>query len=181
MDRQRHQFQAALVRPADPGDEPGWAFAVLPKEVSAALPRRGRTSVECTLQGQAFEVTLEPDGRLSHWLRVPAEVLQRTGAEPGTTQSFEICPLADEPEPRLPADLDTALKAAPDALDGWTATTTIARVDWVHWVESAKQAKTRAKRIRDACDQLAAGKRRVCCFDSSGFYSKALSAPAEAE
>jgi hypothetical protein len=28
---------------------------------------------------------------------------------------------------------------------------------------------------------LAGGKRRVCCFDRSGIYSKALGAPAEAE
>jgi hypothetical protein len=28
---------------------------------------------------------------------------------------------------------------------------------------------------------LAAGKRRVCCFDRSGFYSKGFSAPAAAD
>ena len=42
---------------------------------------------------------------------------------------------------------------------------------------TAKQAETRAKRIRGACDMLAKGKRRVCCFDRSGFYSKQFSAP----
>ncbi len=64
----------------------------------------------------------------------------------------------------------------------WTAPSTanLARVDWVHWVVTAKQAKTRAKRINDALDKLASGEKRVCCFDPSGFYSKALKAP-EAE
>jgi hypothetical protein len=47
----------------------------------------------------------------------------------------------------------------------------------VHWIESAKQAKTRAKRVEGACDMLAKGKRRVCCFDPSGYYSKAFAAP----
>ena len=41
----------------------------------------------------------------------------------------------------------------------------------------AKLAQTRARRIKNACSMLAAGKRRVCCFDRSGFYSKSLSAP----
>jgi hypothetical protein len=50
-------------------------------------------------------------------------------------------------------------------------------VDWIHWIESAKQAKTRAKRVRTACEMLAAGKKRVCCFDPSGYYSKAFRAP----
>lgn len=57
----------------------------------------------------------------------------------------------------------------------------LARVDWIHWIVSAKQAKTRAKRISDACSKLAAGERRVCCFDVSGFYSKALKAPMAAD
>lgn len=59
----------------------------------------------------------------------------------------------------------------------WNDTTTLARVDWVHWIVSAKQAKTRAQRIESACEMLASGKKRVCCFDPSGYYSKALSAP----
>ena len=63
----------------------------------------------------------------------------------------------------------------------WRATTTLSRVDWIHWIESAKQARTRPKRISDACDQLAAGKRRMCCFDPSGFYSKALTSPEAAD
>ncbi|PYK22815.1 MAG: hypothetical protein DME59_18975 [Verrucomicrobia bacterium] len=39
------------------------------------------------------------------------------------------------------------------------------------------QPETRARRIKNACSMLAAGKRRVCSFDRSGFYSKSLSAP----
>jgi hypothetical protein len=37
-----------------------------------------------------------------------------------------------------------------------------------------------ARRIKNACSMLAAGKRRVCCFDRSGFYSKSMSAPKSA-
>ena len=31
-----------------------------------------------------------------------------------------------------------------------------ARRDWIHWVTSAKQAETRARRIKNACSMLAA-------------------------
>ena len=85
--------------------------------------------------------------------------------------------MAREPEPEVPEDLREALQAAPEARAVWEATTTLARVDWIHWITTAKQAKTRAKRIDDACDMLASGKKRVCCFDPSGFYSKAIRAP----
>jgi uncharacterized protein YdeI (YjbR/CyaY-like superfamily) len=98
----------------------------------------------------------------------------------GDIVSVAITPLDQEPEPEVPADFTLALGKAQDAGVVWAQTTVIARLDWIHWIESAKQSKTRAKRIADACDMLSSGKRRVCCFDQSGFYSKALRAPKEA-
>ena len=174
------RFEARLLRPAEPADA-SWAFVVLPAEASAALPRRGRTSVEGTLNGQAFRATLEPDGRLSHWLKVSEELREAAGARTGDTVMLEITPVAKEPEPELPPDLRQALEDAPEALPAWEGTTTLARVDWIHWITSARQSATRAKRIADACDMLASGKRRVCCFDPSGHYSKAFGAPEAAD
>ena len=175
------RFKARLLRPAKMESDTAWAFVVLPKSVSETLPRRGRTSVEGTINDHKFLVTLEPDGQLSHWLRVDQELLETAGAQLGDMATFELTPVAQEPEPEIPADLQEALAAAPEAQTVWDDTTTIARLDWIHWITSAKQSKTRAKRIHDACDMLASGKRRVCCFDPSGYYSKALRAPQVAD
>lgn len=174
------RFEAKLLRPAQPRNA-SWAFVVLPAEVSARLPRRGRTTVAGTLDGQAFRATLEPDGRLSHWLRVDKALREAAGAAVGDRVALELAPMAREPEPELPPDLRRALDGAPKARAAWESTTTLARVDWIHWITSAKQSATRAKRIADACDMLASGKRRVCCFDPSGYYSKAFAAPVAAE
>jgi hypothetical protein len=173
----KSRFDAKLLRPAKPGDEGAWAFVVLPREASEQLPRRGRTTVEGTLNGQPFQATLEPDGQLSHWLQVDEVLLEAAGAAVGDIVSLELAPVKKEPEPDIPADLQEALAAAPEAREVWNDTTTLARVDWIHWITSAKQLKTRAKRIGDACDMLASGKKRVCCFDESGYYSKAFCAP----
>ncbi len=173
-------FKAKLLRPAKLAEEDSWAFLVLPKAVSETLPRRGRTSVEGTLNGHHFQATLEPDGQLSHWLKVPKELREAGAVEVGDTVEVEVAPVEREPEPKLPEDFQAALAASPAAKAVWDKTTTIARVDWIHWIESAKQAKTRASRVENACDMLTSGKKRVCCFDQSGFYSKSLSAP-EAE
>lgn len=174
-------FRTQLLRPANPSDRACWAFVVLPKDVSTTLPRRGRTTVEISLNGQPLQATLEPDGQLSHWLALSEDFCAKAAVQPDDEVVLTIAPVAAEPEPKVPGDLQQALNAAPEALCVWQATTTIARLDWIHWIESAKQAKTRAKRIADACDMLAAGKKRVCCFDPSGYYSKALSAPAAAD
>ena len=58
--------------------------------------------------------------------------------------------------------------------------TPVARRDWIQWIVSAKRPETRARRIHNACGMLAAGKRRPCCFDGSGLFSKSLSAPTPA-
>jgi uncharacterized protein YdeI (YjbR/CyaY-like superfamily) len=102
---------------------------------------------------------------------------EAAGADAGDVVTLEIAPAADEPEPTVPADLRKALAAAPKARALWSDITPIARRDWILWITSAKQADTRERRIKNACSMLAAGKRRVCCFDRSGFYSKSLSAP----
>jgi hypothetical protein len=173
----RSRFKAKLLRPADAESGASWAFIVLPKAVSDTLPRRGRTSVEGAINGHPFQAMLEPDGQLSHWLKVDQVLCQAAGVAIGDVVEVEVAPMTKEQEPNVPADFKMALAAAPEAKQVWDATTTVARIDWIHWIESAQQAKTREKRIKDACEMLAAGKKRVCCFDPSGFYSKSLSAP----
>ena len=173
----KSEFNAKILRPKEPGRDETWAFVVLPPEASAKLPRRGRITVSVTMNGHRFEALLEPDGQKSHWLRIDERQLGSVEATIGQEALFEITAMEHEPEPIVPGDLVSALEAAPDSRATWDATTTIARVDWIHWVSSAKQAKTRTKRIKDACEMLASGKKRVCCFDPSGFYSKAFSSP----
>lgn len=185
-DEDRSRFRAKLLRPAIAhpdrgGNEVGWAFVVLPKTVSDSLPRRGRTTVVGRINGVHFQAMLEPDGQLSHWLQVDAALLKHAGVGIGDIATFEVRPVEQEPEPTVPHDLKEALSTSPMGRENWDATTTIARVDWIHWITSAKQSATRAKRIRDACEMLADGKKRVCCFDPSGFYSKAFGAPKSAK
>jgi hypothetical protein len=171
------QFEAKLLRPAKPVDNTLWAFVILPKEISAKLRRRGRVTVNVFINGHNFQTTLEPDGQLSHWLKVTNVQLKAAKTDTGEIVTIDIIPLQQEPEPEVPMALQDALKANPKALLIWNETTSIARLDWIHWITSAKQTKTREKRINNACDMLSSGKKRVCCFDQSGFYSKAFSAP----
>lgn len=177
----RSRFEARLFRPAKPDGDAPWAFVVLPGDVSETLPRRGRTSIDGTLNGTRFRATLEPDGNLSHWLRIDAALMAAAGVGFGDVAAFEVGPVDEEPEPEVPDDLRRALDASPEARAVWEDTTTLARVDWIHWVVSAKQVATRAKRVDEACDKLRSGQRRVCCFDPSGHYSKAFKPPRAAD
>jgi hypothetical protein len=172
------RFKAKLLRPAQSEKAGSWAFLLLPKKASAKLPSRGMTAIEGTINGVPFQAVLEPDGQKSHWLKVERKLSEAAGAEAGEVVTLEVAPATEEPEPTVPADLRNALAAAaPKARNLWSDIKPNARRDWIHWITSAKQPETRARRIKNACSMLAAGKRRVCCFDRSGFYSKNMSAP----
>ncbi|MGI8436752.1 MAG: DUF1905 domain-containing protein [Chthoniobacterales bacterium] len=172
------RFKAKLLQPAEVGNDDSWTFLILPSAASAKLPSRSMTSVEGTLNGAPFQATLEPDGQKSHWLKVDRTLREAAGAEAGDIVTLEIAPMAEEPEPTVPPDLRKALAtAAPRVRAVWEDITPIARRDWIHWITSGKQTETRTRRVKTACSMLADGKRRACCFDRSGFYSKGLSAP----
>jgi hypothetical protein len=171
------RFKAKLFRPAESEKAGAWTFLTLPKNASAKLPSRGMTAIEGTINGFPFQATLQPDGQKSHWLKVNRKLCEAAGADADDVVTLEIAPAAEESEPTVPADVRRALAATPKARALWSDITPIARRDWIHWITSAKPAETRARRIKNACSMLAGGKRRVCCFDRSGFYSKSLSAP----
>ncbi len=175
------RFKAKLLRPAETPKQGSWTFLILPKDASAKLPTRGLTAVAGIINGHPFRATLEPDGQKSHWLKVNRKMREAAGAEVGDVVPLEILSVGLEPEPRVPADLRKALAAAPEARAMWSDLTPNARRDWIHWITSAKRSETHARRIRNACEMLAAGKRRVCCFDRSGFYGKNLGAPKAAD
>lgn len=118
--------------------------------------------------GRSFQAVLEPEGQFSHWFKVPAQLMKDTGVTIGEAVRLEVSPSPSEAEPGVPTELGQVLDASPAARANWEAATTIASIDWIHWIESAKQAKTRASRIADAADMLASGKKRVCCCDPSG-------------
>jgi hypothetical protein len=136
------RFSATLFRPAATARAVSWTFLTLPREASAKLPSRGQTTVEGVLNGLAFRATLEPDGQPltrdgpcasscdvvasrvkgqgGHWLKVDRKMREAArragrGAEfpgAGDVVTLQIAPVAEEPEPRVPADLRKARAAA---------------------------------------------------------------------
>ena len=144
----------------------------LPKNVSAKLPSRGMTMVEGTINSFPFRSALEPNGKGSHCLRVNKAMRDAAGADAGDTVTVEITRAGEEPEIRVPVDLRKALAASPQARALWAEITPMARRDWILWISSARQPETRSRRIEKACNMLASGKRRVCCFGGLNWLRK---------
>jgi hypothetical protein len=157
-------FSAKLIRPETTEKTGSWALLTLPRSASAKLPSRGMTMVEGTINAFPFRSALEPKGKGTHTLKVNKTMCDAAGADVGNTVTVEIVRAGEEPEIRVPLDLRKALATAPLAQAGWEDITPMARRDWIFSISSAKQAETRRRRIEKACDMLASGKRRLCCF-----------------
>ena len=65
---------------------------------------------------------------------------------------------------RAADDLKTAIRADADVLALWQGLTPLGRNEFICWVEDAKQAKTRERRIRRTIEEMQEGKRRPCCW-----------------
>jgi hypothetical protein len=144
-----------------------------------ASPNNERSPV--VWSANRLSATLAPDGKRSHWLKVDKKLREGARAAVGDVVTLQIAPAARQPEPSVPADLRRAFADSPAARAVFKDITPIARRDWIQWITSAKKAETRERRIESACDMLASGKRRVCCFDRSGIYSQGFAAPEAAD
>ncbi|BBB09096.1 YdeI/OmpD-associated family protein [Sphingopyxis sp. EG6] len=61
-------------------------------------------------------------------------------------------------------DMQAALTSDAAALALWQSLTPLGRNEFICWVDDAKQAKTRARRIQRTIEELHEGKKRPCCW-----------------
>ncbi len=144
-----------------------WTILHLPKSASAKLPSRGMVMVEGTLNDAEFRSVLEPDGKGSHWFKVTKPLYKAIKANAGDTVELVMEPTKEWPEPSVPADIQKALAATPQAQKVWKDITPMAHWDWMRWIGSTANPETRKKRIAVACSKLTSGMRRPCCFNRS--------------
>ena len=160
---------AAKLTATKSANENAWSVLTLPKNASAEL--RGVTRVEGIINGYPFGMALESDGN-GNWLKVSEALREAAGAEDGEMVTVEITRADEEPETRVPKELSKALATVPRAKALWAEITPMARRDWILWIITGKQLETRQIRIEKACDMLASGKRRVCCFGGLNWLMK---------
>lgn len=65
---------------------------------------------------------------------------------------------------RASEDLQSAIRSDPAILALWEGLTPLGRNEFICWVDDAKQAATRERRIGRTIEELAEGKKRPCCW-----------------
>lgn len=152
-----------------------WTILRLPEEANTKLPSRGQAMVEGTINGLPLQTPLEPDGAWGHWFRVTDSLLKAINATAGDVVTLAIRPMANWPEPDIPADVQRALKDSPKAQALWQRITPMARWEWIRWIRATNRQETRERRIAVGCSKLEAGTRRPCCWNRNACTEPSVS------
>ena len=148
----------------------------LPNKASRQLPSRGQVAVEGTINGREFQTVVEPDGCGGHWISVDEKLQRAARIHADDVAAIELEPTGAWPEPKVPADLRTALAASPKKIqDIWRDITPMARWEWVRWVNATTNPNTRKRRVEVSITKMNTGKRRPCCFNLAGCTDPELS------
>jgi hypothetical protein len=144
-----HAFEAPLARHGVGRTRKLWYNVLfLPTEIAAALPlaQHPRLRVEGEIAGVPVANAFIParDGR--HYVIVSPEVIAQAELRPGQMVEMRFR-IADQEAVAVPPDLTRALAHDRAAEDAWPALTTGRRRALSHFVESARQAPTRARRV----------------------------------
>jgi hypothetical protein len=137
--------------------EGSFTFVSIPFHPGEAWGTRTRYHVTGTIDGHAVRGCLGvAEGQ--YFLRLGAAWLRDTGIEAGAIVQVELC-LEGPYEGNLSEDISGALSANGDAKSFFEYLPTFYRKNFIRWVESAKRAETREKRIAEMIRLLAEGKR----------------------
>lgn len=131
----------------------------VPPEVVGALGGGKRPAVTVTLTGHTYRSTVAPMGGC-YLLGVSAEHRDAAGVAAGDEVDVELRELALDTAPRVldvPADLASALDAAPGARAAFERLPYSAKQRHVLPVEQAKTDETRPRRVAKAVEALQAG------------------------
>ncbi len=129
----------------------------VPAEVIDGLGGGKRPPVGVTIGDHTFRTTVGSVGGVP---RIPVSAAVRAAAGIAAGDVLDVTVELDT-EPRemaLPADLAAALEARPDARQFFDGLSPSRRKAYATWVESAKKAETRARRVEKAVVMLAEGR-----------------------
>lgn len=100
-----------------------------------------------SLRGRVLRCTALPDGAGGHVVLFNARMRAETGARAGERVAFEVALDRDSRERPVPADLEAALDADPQARAAFDALAPSHRREIAQWLDQAKRPETRVRRV----------------------------------
>lgn len=139
-----HRFTAEIFKQ-------GVNFLVdVPSAVSFDLAERGYIPIVGTANGYDFRGTMVPAGDGRHRLFLNSAIRTAIDCGEGDTVALVLQKDMTSREPPMPDDFNVALDAIAGAQHRWDAYSPSHRREILTWINDAKKAETRARRIARA-------------------------------
>ena len=127
----------------------------VPEDVLAALGGGRRPAVAVTINGHTFRTTI---GSMGGVAKIPVSAATRTtaGVKAGDVLVVGLVLDAAPREVTVPGDLTAALVGDPEAAEFFAGLPYSHKKAYVTWIEEAKKPETRARRVAETAERLAA-------------------------
>ena len=144
----------AIIQQSDTGG----AYIELPFDVEAVLGSK-RPKVLATFDGEPYRGSAARYGTEAHIVIITKAIREKIGKQPGDKVKVSIEPDTAPRTVTAPKDFTAAMKTQPDAAAFWKGLSYSHQREYVAWIEEAKKAETRERRIAKAVGMLAEGKK----------------------
>lgn len=149
-------FTALIEKPDDDMDT---AYVSIPFDVNEVYGTRGQVKVKALFDNHAYRGSLVNMGTGCHVIILRKDVRQAIGKQVGDKVKVEITKDTDERVVDIPEDLEFLLSKKPKARSAFDALSFTNKKEYVGWINDAKKADTREKRLTDTVQKLLSGKK----------------------
>ncbi len=151
--KDKHTFKAVIN-----SEGRGGAWVDVPFDVEKAFGKK-RVPVRATIDGVTYRGSLVRMGGDCHMLLILKAIREKIGKQAGDTVTVT---LQEDKAPRkvkVPPDIQKALRLKPKAADFLAKLSYTHQREYIQWIEGAKRAETRKRRIVSLLALLTSGKR----------------------
>ncbi|MDQ6885488.1 MAG: YdeI/OmpD-associated family protein [Candidatus Dormibacteraeota bacterium] len=134
----------------------GGAFVTVPFDVVEVFGTKGQLRVKGTIDGHPLQSSVAPMGGGRHVLGVHKATRAAIGKSIGDRVAIVIEPDLAERTVSVPDDLARAFAENRAARTAFEKLAYTQRKEYVEWIEQAKRAETRQRRIAQAIERLTA-------------------------
>lgn len=152
------EFKALIERFAQKGEKTGWTYIAVPFDIAEQLkPGNKKTfRVKGRLDAYAFDaVSLVPMGEGNFIMALNATIRKGIKKEKGDFVQVQM--EEDTKEPPVSSDFMVCLEDAPEALDFYRTLPKGHQRYFSNWIDAAKTAPTKTRRIVQSVNALAMG------------------------
>ena len=149
------KFTATISKYDEQGEKTGWTYIPVPAKIAGQLKPGNKKSfrVKGKLDNHAIQgIALIPVGGGDFIMSINATMRKLIGKKKGATLQVQLT--VDDKQPEINKDLLECLADEPAALARFKAMPGSHQLYYSRWIESAKTAPTRAKRIALAVSSL---------------------------